>query len=69
VGLNCGEFGIGSGGKIGLKTVLDHGGVGRDGKIEVQWLAGMHDEFWLLWGEEQAYHAGGYCEENGLDGL
>jgi len=40
--------------------VLDHGGVGRDGKIEVQRLAGMHDEIWLLGGEEQGYHGRGW---------
>jgi hypothetical protein len=60
MGLNCGHFRVGSGRKIGLKTVLDHGGVGRDGKIEVQRLAGMHDEIWLLGGEEQGYHGRGW---------
>ncbi len=44
VGLNGGEFGIGSGGKIRLESVLDHGGMGRGDKIEVHRLAGMHEE-------------------------
>jgi hypothetical protein len=43
VGLNCGQFRAGCDGKIGLKTVLDHGGVGRGDKIEVDGLAGMHE--------------------------
>jgi hypothetical protein len=44
VGLNGGEFGIGSGGKIRLESVLDHGGVGCGDKIEVHRLDGLHEE-------------------------
>jgi hypothetical protein len=44
MGLNCGQFGIGAGGKLRLKTVLDHGGVGRGNKIEVQRLGGLHED-------------------------
>jgi hypothetical protein len=45
MGLNRGQFCHGCNGKIGLKTVLDHGGVGRGGKIEANGLAGMHKEY------------------------
>jgi hypothetical protein len=44
MGLNGGELGAGSGGEIRLKSVLDHGGVSRGHKIEVQGLAGRHAE-------------------------
>ena len=40
MGLNRGQFGVGSGGKIRLKAVLDHGGMGRGDKIEVDGMAG-----------------------------
>jgi predicted sugar kinase len=42
MGLNFGQFRIGSGWKLRLKTVLDHGGVGRGNEIEVQWLVSRH---------------------------
>jgi hypothetical protein len=38
--LNCAQFGSNAGGKIRLKAVLDHGGVGRLDKIEVKRVAG-----------------------------
>ena len=44
MGLNGGQFRVGSGGEIRLETVLDHGGVGGGDEIEVNWLAGMHRE-------------------------
>ena len=46
--LDCGQFGVGSGRKIGLKSVLDHGGVRRGNKIEVERLVGMHEVIVLL---------------------
>jgi hypothetical protein len=49
--------------------VLDHGGMGGGNKIEVNGLDGMHDEFSLLLGEEQGYHAGALCEERERDAL
>ena len=44
MGLNGGKLLVGPGGKIRLESVLDHGGVSRGDKIEVQGLAGMHTE-------------------------
>ena len=41
--LDRGQFGLGSGRKIGLKAVLDHGGVGGGHKIEVIGMTGMHE--------------------------
>ncbi len=45
--LDCGQLGLGSGGKIGLKAVLDHGGMGGGDKIEVEGVGGigMHEDF------------------------
>jgi hypothetical protein len=43
MGLDCTQFLVGSGGKIGLETVLDHGGMGRDYKIEMKRMAGRHE--------------------------
>ncbi len=40
---DCGEFGFGSGREIGLKSVLDHGGVRGGNKIEMGGLIGMHE--------------------------
>jgi hypothetical protein len=40
--LNRAQFLNGSGGIIRLKAVLDHGGMGRGDKIEVDRLIGMH---------------------------
>jgi hypothetical protein len=37
--LDRGQFSVGTHGKIGLESVLDHGGVRRCNKIEVDWLA------------------------------
>ncbi len=44
VGLDRAQLGFGSGGEIRLKTVLHHGGMGRNDKIEVERMAGMHKE-------------------------
>ena len=44
VSLNCAQFAVGSGRKIGLKTVLDHRGMGRGDKIEVKRMAGRHED-------------------------
>jgi hypothetical protein len=43
MGLNRAQLLVGPSGKIRLKTVFDHGGMGRDYKIEVNRLAGMHE--------------------------
>ena len=40
--LNGGQFRVGSGRKVGMKTVLDHGGVRRGNQIEVKGMVGMH---------------------------
>ena len=39
--LNGDEFGLGTGGEIGLEAVLDHGGAGCGNKIEVEGLRGI----------------------------
>src|SRR5580704_12337781 len=51
MGLDGGQLGIRSSGKIGLESVLDHGGVSGCNKIELRWLvidfrwlAGLHLE-------------------------
>jgi hypothetical protein len=43
MGLDCVQFLVGSGGKIGLKTVFDHGRMGRHNKIEMKRMAGRHE--------------------------
>ena len=40
--LDGGQFGVGSGREIGVKTVLDHGGVRRGNQIEMKRMIGMH---------------------------
>jgi hypothetical protein len=54
MGLNGGDFGVGSGGKIRLETMLDHGGVGRGDKIEGHRLAEMHEEICSLKAKSKA---------------
>ncbi len=40
--LDSGQFRVGSGRKVGLKSVLDHGGVCRGNQIEMKRMVGMH---------------------------
>jgi len=42
LGLDGGEFGVGTGREIGVKSVLDHGGVGGGDQIEVEGVIGRH---------------------------
>ena len=47
--LDGGQFRVGPGRKVGLKSVLDHGGVRRGNQIEMKRMIGMHQEIVLLW--------------------
>jgi hypothetical protein len=40
MGLDGAQFALGSLGKVRLETVLDHGGMSRNDKIEVDWMSG-----------------------------
>src|SRR5271166_515697 len=40
--LDSGQFRVGSGRKVGLKSVLDHGGMRRGNQIDMKGMIGMH---------------------------
>jgi hypothetical protein len=58
MGLDGGELCVGTGGELGLKSVLEHGRVCGRGEVKGRRMAGLHEGWKLLAWDKQGYHGG-----------